>query len=909
MLRFQVIDWNYFHEEEDENDKKYKIRLFGRTRENKTIYVKVNKFFPYFYIKLDNDTRREKIKAIINNIQKRVFPKPHIDGLMKYEVEEKCDLYGFTNYSKFNFLKMTFYDYESFKSYERAIEKTFKNKKFKIYEANIEPILRSIHEKNLESVGWIELNDYENTDNVSWCDINIECDYDKLNYYECRDIMPFEIASFDIECVSEDGSFPQPERDFDQVIQIGTTFSRFGENDCYYRHIITLGKCKKKKYDFDIECYDDEKQVLLAWVKLLERTNPDIITGYNILGFDFEYLMKRAKKLNIENEFSKLSRIRNEKCLWKEQKLASSALGDNILKYYEMTGRVIIDLMKVVQRDFKLASYKLDYVAQSFIKESITKLEYIEETNETIIHTKNIYGVQIGQSITVMYNDSITDNAHMDGQKFEILNLEPNKITVQNKIDDDIMSMGYRVSWCQAKDDISPRDIFEFQKKSRLDKRCNYRSLIAKYCIQDCQLENKLIAKLQVLTNNIGMANVCSVPLSYLFKRGQGIKIQSVVAKKCREDNHLIPVLKKPNKDKSNKNAFELIDGELLDNFVNELNQTNDLEEEDEDNKYEGAIVFPPKKGVYFEPIPVLDYNSLYPSSMIQRNTSHECNILNPEYDEKYGYLKDYNYHEITYTNVYDFTEIYKEFKKLNQYIDFFRLIMTSFVPNIKFDYSDVFDEETETNNISYSYKKRNDEDVEDTLLIADDRIRDNIKYILKDSYKNIGAVIKIIILNIKKIYKQCFDTELDIINNKDKKCFQIYNNIFRKRRLWIEISYILGEEKIKITKVCKFAEKADGTKGIIPQILIGLLNARKRIKNEMEEEKDKFKQSILDGLQLAYKCTANSLYGATGAPVSPIYMKDIAASTTATGREMLYFSRYFVEEKFGKLINLALRY
>lgn len=31
--------------------------------------------------------------------------------------------------------------------------------------------------------------------------------------------------------------------------------------------------------------------------------------------------------------------------------------------------------------------------------------------------------------------------------------------------------------------------------------------------------------KLELLANNMGMANVCSVPLSYIFLRGQGVKI------------------------------------------------------------------------------------------------------------------------------------------------------------------------------------------------------------------------------------------------------------------------------------------------------------------------------------------------------------------------------------------------
>lgn len=47
----------------------------------------------------------------------------------------------------------------------------------------------------------------------------------------------------------------------------------------------------------------------------------------------------------------------------------------------------------------------------------------------------------------------------------------------------------------------------------------------------DCVLVTKLMEKLQVLNNNIGMANVCNVPLNYIFMRGQGVKIFSLVSK------------------------------------------------------------------------------------------------------------------------------------------------------------------------------------------------------------------------------------------------------------------------------------------------------------------------------------------------------------------------------------------
>ena len=74
-----------------------------------------------------------------------------------------------------------------------------------------------------------------------------------------------------------------------------------------------------------------------------------------------------------------------------------------------------------------------------------------------------------------------------------------------------------------------------------------------------------------------------------------------------------------------------------------------------------------------------------------------------------------------------------------------------------------------------------------------------------------------------------------------------------------------------------------------------------------MDKEEDKFKKNIYDGLQLAYKVTANSLYGQLGAPTSPIYFKELAASTTATGREMLEYSRDFIQGPYGNIINLAI--
>ena len=165
-------------------------------------------------------------------------------------------------------------------------------------------------------------------------------------------------------------------------------------------------------------------------------------------------------------------------------------------------------------------------------------------------------------------------------------------------------------TWGLAKDDVSPKEIFKCQKGTSTD-----RAKIAKYCVQDCALCNMLIIKLEVFANNMGMANVCLVPLSYIFMRGQGIKIFSLVAKQCKDDNFIIPLIK-----------YE--------------------ENSEETDGYEGAIVLDPIPGIYVDaPISVMDYASLYPSSMISENISHDSIVLDPKYDN----LPGFEYVDITY--------------------------------------------------------------------------------------------------------------------------------------------------------------------------------------------------------------------------------------------------------------------
>jgi DNA polymerase elongation subunit (family B) len=100
---------------------------------------------------------------------------------------------------------------------------------------------------------------------------------------------------------------------------------------------------------------------------------------------------------------------------------------------------------------------------------------------------------------------------------------------------------------------------------------------------------------------------------------------------------------------------------------------------------------------------------------------------------------------------------------------------------------------------------------------------------------------------------------------------------------------------------MCRFAQPltiaGKEEKAIMPSILQELLKARKDTRKQIPNTPDEFMKNVLDKRQLAYKVTANSLYGQLGAKTSTFYEPDIAASTTATGRLLLTYAKRVVEE------------
>ena len=122
-IEFQILDIDHYYIEDEDEKRRFNMMLFGKTRDDKSVYVNVEGFCPYFYVEIDERWRMPVINKIISDIQKHVYPKNFKDGLISSKIIKAHKFHGFTNDTEFNFLHMVFTDYDSMKAYARAFEK------------------------------------------------------------------------------------------------------------------------------------------------------------------------------------------------------------------------------------------------------------------------------------------------------------------------------------------------------------------------------------------------------------------------------------------------------------------------------------------------------------------------------------------------------------------------------------------------------------------------------------------------------------------------------------------------------------------------------------------------------------------------------------------------------------------
>jgi len=154
------------------------------------------------------------------------------------------------------------------------------------------------------------------------------------------------------------GIFPEPE--VDPVIQIANMVGLPGADRPFIRNVFTLGTCAAIAGSH-VMAFKKESELLEAWAEFVRASDCDMITGYNIMDFDFPYLMDRAKHLKC-TKFPYLGRLKGQLSKLTEQKFTSKAFGSRVSLDLNIEGRLKFDMLSILRRDYKLRSYTLNAV-------------------------------------------------------------------------------------------------------------------------------------------------------------------------------------------------------------------------------------------------------------------------------------------------------------------------------------------------------------------------------------------------------------------------------------------------------------------------------------------------------------------------------------------------------------------
>lgn len=142
-----------------------------------------------------------------------------------------------------------------------------------------------------------------------------------------------------------------------------------------------MGNGKYERTRDDVHYIDakDEMRLLSVFLSFWEKLDPDIITGWNIEGFDIPYLVNRISKLLGEKEARRLSPYN-----WIKKREITKF--NRIETMYELVGVATLDYLQLYKKFTysQQESYRLDHIA--FVELGERKLDYSEVENLHQLH-------------------------------------------------------------------------------------------------------------------------------------------------------------------------------------------------------------------------------------------------------------------------------------------------------------------------------------------------------------------------------------------------------------------------------------------------------------------------------------------------------------------------------------------
>ncbi|MBW2965730.1 ribonuclease H-like domain-containing protein [Candidatus Woesearchaeota archaeon] len=329
-IQFYPLDITYRVE-----DNKAKILLFGRTVDGQQLCVIDSGFEPYFYVLLRDENNVEDFCEKVVKIS--LEENERISRVSKAEVVEKKFLGRKRKAVK------VFVGIPPDVPVIRNVIKEWDMIE-SINEFDIHFTRRYLIDKGIVPLTLVEVEgEFINVKSKVPC-FNAE----KIEQASTDSIKEPKVLAFDIETYNPTGRAYEP----DKYPIIMLAF--YGKD---YKKVITWKRFKTNE-DY-IEFVDGEIELINRFKEIIDKQKPDIITGYYSDGFDFPYIIARAKKYKIDLDLGL------DYSLLKPKRGKTDSV--------QLTGIIHIDVFKFVKkslgRSLDTDSYSLDNVSAEILGE------------------------------------------------------------------------------------------------------------------------------------------------------------------------------------------------------------------------------------------------------------------------------------------------------------------------------------------------------------------------------------------------------------------------------------------------------------------------------------------------------------------------------------------------------------
>lgn len=356
---------------------------FGKTPTGTSTCIRTH-FTPFFYIQIPQTHAMSEsmMSGFLCNV---------IDRFRGRCVKQKCRVverkpyHGYQGGRSRYFVQVVFASLRDF----RSAKYTSRDAKWTTFESACDPLLKFFHITSIDPVGWTHIDNATRVTGDQQTARETVAEYTVGSFRDVRmstdpgilaTVPPLIIASWDIECVSAKGGFPDGSLPDDRLITIGTAYMRYGEQEPFKNIVHQLGTCDPVA-GIEVHVHETEPALINAWMQELGAMDVDVLIGFNVWGFDFKYIDDRSTCLiNFQTgdsavELHRLGKAKEGGGERVEKQLVSSAYGNNKYVFHATPGMLQLDLLMIFRKELKLGSYTLNNIAKTYLPEGQEKID------------------------------------------------------------------------------------------------------------------------------------------------------------------------------------------------------------------------------------------------------------------------------------------------------------------------------------------------------------------------------------------------------------------------------------------------------------------------------------------------------------------------------------------------------